>query len=277
MLNCNEVHELSGDALDRGLPGEKKSDFFAHLKACLHCRNDYEIELLAKNIIRRTLKLVPTPSEVSQTILQLIRGQADGTVKKQSWFGRFLSWRFLAPTLAAGIVGLILTFLLILPFGSANNEYAHTAANDIINQSLKNFSLVQSGELKPSMIACYPDVVVGYFQRQNYRFAVSMPSDDSCDWYGAVADTFDDVKQAHIFYKRGDDLLYVYEIKIADAFEGSALSLPVAAKKSLAQTGWYTDPQHKECNVVLWIVNETLCAAVSTMKKDRLLAFLSPQ
>ena len=277
MLNCKEVHELSGDALDRSLPVEKKSDFFAHLKACPPCRNEYEIELLAKSVIRRTLKLIPTPFEVSQTILQLIRGQAGGTVKKQSWLSRFLSWRFLAPTLATGIVGLVIAFLLILPPGSVNNEYAHTASNDIINQSLKNFTLVQSGELKPSMIACYSDVVVGYFQRQNYEFAVSIPSDDSCDWYGAVANTFDDVNVAHIVYKRGDDLLYVYEVKKADALEGSALSLPVAAKESLTQTGWYTDPQHKDCNVVLWTVNETLCAAVSTMKKDRLLAFLSPQ
>ena len=276
-MNCNEIHELSGDVLDRSLPGEKKSDFFAHLKACPPCRNEYEIELLAKSVIRRTLKLVPTPPEVSKTIHQLIQGQAGGTIKKQSWLSRLSSWRFLAPTLATGVVVAALTFLLILPLGTSNDEYTHTAANDIINQSLTNFSLAQSGELKPSMIACYSDVIVGYFQKQNVEFVVSVPSDDSCDWYGAMANTYDGVKLAHIIYKRGDDLLYVYEVKKTEALEGSALSLPAAAKESLTQTGWYTDPQHKDCNVVLWTVNETLCAAVSTMKKDRLLAFLSPR
>ncbi len=170
-----------------------------------------------------------------------------------------------------------LTVVLVTPNDSPSNAYMHTGKNDIINQTLNNFSLVQSGQLKPSMIACYSDVIVGYFRRQNVEFAVSIVSDDSCDWYGAVANTYDGVNLAHIVYKRGDDLLYVYEVKKTDALEGSVLSLPAPARESLTRTGWYTDPQHKECNVVLWTVNETLCAAVSTMKKDRLLAFLSPQ
>lgn len=275
MLNCREVQELAGDALDRNLSADRKSDFFAHLNACLPCRNEYEIELLAKNVVQQTLKHVATPSAVSQSISQLVHNQIEATVQSRSWLSRLFTWRFLAPTLAASV--LVLAFILIVPRNVSNSQYAHTAANDIINQSLNNFSLVQSGELKPSMIACYSDVIVGYFQRQNVQFAVSVLSDDSCDWYGAVANTYDGVNLAHIVYKRGGDLLYVYEVRKAEALEGSVLSLPAAAKESLIRTGWYTDPQHEECNVVLWTVNETLCAAVSTMKKDRLLAFLSPQ
>ena len=275
MLNCGEAHAMAGDALDRGLPGDKKSAFLAHLKACPPCRNEYEIELLAKNVVRQTLKHVPTPSSVSQTVVQLLRSQIE-KAQGRSWLDRLLSWRFLAPTLAAGAIVLALTALLIVP-RETSSDSAHTAGNDIINQSLKNFSLVQSGELKPSLIACYSDVIVGYFQRQNFQFTVSVLSDDSCDWYGAMANTYDGVNLAHIVYKRGDDLLYVYEVKKADALVGSVLSLPAAAKESLARTGWYTDPQHNDCNIVLWTVDETLCAAVSTMRKDRLLALLSPR
>lgn len=276
MLNCREVQELAGDALDRNLSGGRKSDFLAHLKVCPPCRNEYEIELLAKNVIRRTLKHLPTPKDVTLSIADLIGTQVNGEGPRLSWISRLFSWRFLAPALGLAVLLFALTFILVTPNNSPNGIYSHVAANDIINQSLKNFLLVQSGELKPSMIACYSDVIVGYFQKQNVQFAVSILSDDSCDWYGAVANTYDGVNLAHIVYKRGEELLYVYEVKKTDALEGSVLSLPAAARESLAKTGWYTDPQHEQCNVVLWTANETLCAAVSTMKKDRLLAFLSP-
>lgn len=275
MMNCREIQELTGDALDRNLSGDRKFDFLAHIKVCPPCRNEYEIELLAKNVVGRTLKHLPTPQAVSQAILRLVRNE--GEAPRFSWFSRLFSWRFLAPALGLGILLIALTVILVTPNDSSNKAYLHTAENDIINQSLHNFALVQSGQLKPSMIACYSDVIVGYFQKQNVEFAVSVVSDDSCDWYGAVANTYDGVNVAHIVYKPGDELLYVFEVKKTDALEGSVLSLPAAARESLARTGWYTDPQHEECNVVLWTVNETLCAAVSTMKKDRLLAFLSPQ
>ena len=67
----------------------------------------------------------------------------------------------------------------------------------------------------------------------------------------------------------------MYEVEKEQAMRGPILSLPSAARASLQETGWYTDPQHKDCNVVLWTVNKTLCAAVSTMKKDRMLALLT--
>ncbi|HTP13884.1 MAG TPA: hypothetical protein VMM37_09640, partial [Bacteroidota bacterium] len=57
--------------------------------------------------------------------------------------------------------------------------------------------------------------------------------------------------------------------------EGSALVMPPAARTSLQKTGWYTDPHHPRCNVVVWISNETLCVAVSSMKKDEMLAMLN--
>jgi hypothetical protein len=51
--------------------------------------------------------------------------------------------------------------------------------------------------------------------------------------------------------------------------------MPPAARTSLQKTGWYTDPHHPRCNVVVWISNETLCVAVSSMKKDEMLALLN--
>lgn len=265
-MNCREVHEYVGDILDREVSREQREEFFSHVKACITCRNDYEIESLARGLVRSKLTRIRTPSHVAQTVLDSLP-LTSGSSWRETLFGS----RILAPALTAGIAAILLFFF----FSGPPDNVSHTSENDIIRQSLDNFALIQAGELRPSMVACYPEVIVGYFQEQNANFAVSVFSDDSCEWYGAIANTYNGVNLAHIVYKRGDDLLYVYEVRKGEALQGSVLSLPGAAKKSLAETGWYTDPQHEECGVILWTVNETLCAAVSTMKKDRLLAFLT--
>ena len=269
-MNCNETHQHLVDAVDRLLPEDLHSAVLIHLKLCAPCRSEYELQLLAKQIVTAKLKKSPTPDHVRRDVIAALDKEA--SVPPGFFLGTFFTQGRLV---AAGAALILLVVLLNIPTSLNENDYAHTSVNDVINRSVRNFSLVRSGEMKPSMIACYPDILVGYFKEQGMDFAVSVPVDDSCDWYGAVSDTYDGVKQAHIVYKRGNDLLYVYEVSKNAALLGSTFSLPAAARKSLAETGWYTDPQHADCNVVLWTVNETFCAAVSTMNKDRMLAVLA--
>lgn len=251
------------------------AEFFAHLRACLQCRNEYELELLGKNIVRTNVPRVPLPERVHQKVLSALQLDSSYSPRRVSWLERLFSGRILAPVLTAALAIVVLLIAFNVPLTQSTDQFSHTASNDIINQSLKNFALVRSGALKPSMVACYPDVIVGYFHRQDVDFAVSVLSDDSCDWYGAMSNNYGGVKLAHIVYKRGDDLLYVYEVNKEQAMKGPVLTLPAAARMALNQTGWYTDPQHKDCNVIVWTVDKTLCAAVSTMKKDRMLALLT--
>lgn len=272
-LNCNETHQHLVDAVDRLLPEDLHSAVLAHLKLCLPCRSEYELQLLAKQIISSKLKKSPTPDHVRSAVLAALEKEA--SAPSGSSLSAFLPHGRLVSAIAGSAAVILLIVFLSIPTSMNENDYAHTSVNDVINRSVQNFSLVRSGELKPSMIACYPDIVVGFFEERGVDFAVSIPTDDSCDWYGAVSDTYDGVKQAHIVYKRGNDILYVYEVNKNSALLGSTFSLPAAARKSLAETGWYTDPQHSDCNVILWTVDETLCAAVSTMNKDRMLAVLT--
>ncbi len=259
--------------MDRHLPDDLHSAVLAHLKLCAPCRSEYELQLLAKQIVSAKLKKSATPGDVRAAVIAALDREAAApppfSLRALIPGGRWI------PAISAGAAAVLLIVFLSIPTPLNDDDYAHTSPNDVINRSVQNFSLVRSGEFKPSMIACYPDIVVGYFEEQGVDFAVSIPVDDSCDWYGAVSDTYDGVKQAHIMYKRGDDILYVYEVNKNAALRGSTFSLPAAARKSLAETGWYTDPQHKDCNVILWTVDETLCAAVSTMNKDRMLAVLT--
>jgi len=272
-LKCNEVHQHLVDAVDLHLSGDLKTELFGHIERCLGCRFEYEVQILAKHLVRSKITRSTTPASVHSLILSSLEKQSPSESRR--WYQTFIGRRSFAPALAGSLAIVLFAVILNVPGMLMDDEFSHTSANDVINRSVQNFSLVRSGELKPSMIACYPDLVVGYFEQQGVDFAVSVFSDDSCDWYGALSDSYDGAQQAHIVYKRGDDILYVLEVNKESALVGSVFSLPAAARKSLAETGWYTDPEHKECNVVLWTVNETLCAAVSTMNKDRMLAFLT--
>ncbi|MEX2090213.1 MAG: hypothetical protein WEB62_10595, partial [Bacteroidota bacterium] len=151
----------------------------------------------------------------------------------------------------------------------------HTAANDVINRSYKKFLSIRDGELKPSMVSCFPESVLAYFEQQNPRVSVKLLNVPNSDWYGAIADEHGGVKLAHVVYKLGDEIVYVFQANQSEVLNSSSFSLPPAALSALKQSGWYTDPGHPDCSVVVWIVDETLCTAVSTMKKDRLLAMLT--
>jgi hypothetical protein len=86
----------------------------------------------------------------------------------------------------------------------------------------------------------------------------------------------DGVKLAHVVYTIGDDVLYIYQVKRDEAFgDGGHLTLPAAGREAMLQTGWYTDPDHKDCNVVVWEEAGTICAATSTMNKTKMLALLA--
>lgn len=269
-MNCSEVQQYLLDFVDRDLPDNVRAAMLGHFDLCRICRNEYEFQLLAKRIIRSHLSRSSTPSHVQSSVLAAIAREEQSPSAR-----RFFSSRPFAPAVVAGLAAVILLVIVNFPHTVTQDDFAHNAANDVINRSVQNFFLVRSGELKPSMVACYPDIVVGYFQEQGLDFAVSVPADDSCDWYGAVVSSYEGSKEAHIVYKRGDDIVYVLEINKDRVQPGSTLSLPPAARQSLAETGWYTDPQHEQCNVVVWTNDETLCAAVSTMNKDRLMALLT--
>jgi hypothetical protein len=274
MLQCTDVHEFMGSALDGVLPDNVQQQFRHHIEACTPCRNAFELELLAKRIVRGHVSRVPTPQGVFESVVRTIRHEAPASTS-EGWLNRFFRTRFLAPAVAVGVAAVVMMWM-VSPKSSTDLEALHTAPNDVINQSIVNFALIRSGEMKPAVVSCYPEGVVGFFERNNARFAVHVKSLDDCDWYGAISTEYAGVSVAHVMYHVGDEVLYVYQVDRKEVGAASKLGLPPAAMAALTETGWYTDPTHPGCNVVLWTTEAgTLCAAVSTMSKDRLLALLT--
>jgi hypothetical protein len=249
--------------------------FFGHLEVCPLCRREYYLEEAARSVVRRTVSRIAVPVAVRRSIIESVRAEARSETTGRAGFWTSVFGRVPAPAIGIGFALLLIAFLLI-PSGPNDDLIRHAAANDVINQAASNFILIRDGKVKPGLTTCSPEQVHAYLNAHHVPFQVSVRPMEECDGYSAIVNEYDGVCLAHIVYKLGDEMLYVYQVSKEEAFGTRAhLTVPRAARDAIEQTGWYTDPQHPDCNVVVWEEGGTLCAAASTMKKERMLTMLA--
>lgn len=273
-MTCAEVQDLIGPMLDGSVAAQTKSIFFDHIGSCGRCGRAYDLEYLAKILVQSNAPRVETPAGVRASILRALtaeRLQAGVGVRARGWFTRVP-----APAYAA-VLGAILLAYLVFPLPPSSEDLLrHVGERDIMTQATSNLSLFQNGKLIPSMTSCSPESVYGYLLSQRVPFKVNVRPIEQCDAYSAIVNEYNGVKLAHVVYKLNKDLLYVYQVNKDETVGDDAhLSMPGAARLSLKNTGWYIDEQHPDFNVVLWEENGTICAAASTLSKDRMMAVLA--
>lgn len=274
-MNCSEANELFGDAIDGAMPSVSRNKISRHLRACPSCRRSYELETFVKALVKSGCVRITAPSQVVQSIVATIEKETQAPPSFLAWVQEVSTMRRLMPALVGSIaVAVFLVFFNQEPQPSVLESDVHTASNDVIFQSLQNFSKLQKGEFTPARSATKAEDLHKYLDSSGMDFAV-IHTMDCCKSYGATFSEYDGIRLAHVVYTLDGDVMYVYQVRKSHILEGSTLIIPPAARTALKKTGWYTDPNHPNCNVVLWISNETLCAAVSSMKKDEMLAMLN--
>lgn len=274
-MTCLEAQEIAGDTLDGSLTDAVRAAFFGHLDACHPCRRAYRLEETARDLIRQRVPLVPVPETVRRELLEAIRAEERNAAEPRPAWWTSIIRRYPVPALGAGIAVILIAFLLI-PTGPNDGLIRHAAANDVINQAASNFVLIRDGKVKPALTSCSPDQIHAYLIAQLVPFQASVRPIETCDGYSVIVNEYEGVPLAHVVYKIGADLLYVYQVRKDETVGSTAhLSMPQAAHESLEKTGWYTDPDHPDCNVVVWQEGGTLCAAASTMRKDKMMAVLA--
>ena len=275
-MDCNSVRQHAGSAIDGFLASDVEYEFRAHLERCRPCREEVALERLSQQLIRRHVSWIPTPLSIQTLVVTALHQEynADGSAD-DSWMARLTRLRILVPALAGGAVAAAFFLMVGIPSDRSSRLSAHTAQNDIIHQSFETFALLKAGQRVPDMVSLAPESVGRFFQRSSLQFGVQIPTIRGGDWCGGSASDNKRVKQAHLLYKLGDEWVYVCETNGDDAMSGAQLSLPPAAKSALTRSGWYTDPMHPNCNVVVWKKDEVVCVAVSTIGKKRLLALLT--
>jgi hypothetical protein len=276
-VDCKDVEQHAGSAIDGFLANDVKNEFQTHLERCRPCRQEIALEKLSKQLVQRHVSWIPTPRSIQTLILTSLIDEYNAAGSgDDSWVARVTRFSTLVPVLAGGAVAAVFFLLVGIPSDRSSRFSAHTAENDIIHQSFETLALLKTGQLAPALVSSAPESVSAFFARSSLRFGVQVPHLRGSNWCGGSASDNKGVKQAHLLYRLGDEWVYVCETSGDDAMSGTQLSLPPAAKIALTASGWYTDPMHPNCNVVVWKKDEVVCVAVSTMGKEQLLVLLTP-
>jgi hypothetical protein len=169
-------------------------------------------------------------------------------------------------TLAILAVGV---YSIIIPSRNGMPEEAN-----IISQSLKNYQAVIGGSIKPQLVSSEDNV--RSFLANEVKFEVNVPKMKGCSSCAGVLSSFNGVKLAHVVYQvDGKDIIYIYQASMDDAMNGTTIGLPEEAKEELKKTDWYVREMDENVTLVMWRYKETLCSAVSKMKKEEMIALLT--
>lgn len=270
-MNCHEVKDHISSAVDNRLVGNLKTEFDAHIALCQGCRNEFELERLTKRVVQQTLRRSPAPATLSAEILSHI---ASPPVKESSWWYRLWSTPRVKPAFAAGLVALIAILLFVsLPL-TIRHTHAAPIDNNIIHQTFNNYDAILTGSLVPDVTTGDYSEVKSYFQSR-VDYAVRVPKIDKCKEMGALVSSFDGKRLAHLMYRFDDKVVYLYQVDMKSALDGTTLTLPPQAKEELLKTGWYIESPHEHCTLVMWVVDNTLCTAMADIDKTQLIAYLS--
>jgi hypothetical protein len=264
-VKCNEFRECVCEIVDQRLSAERTGELMQHAQECPHCSFELRSMLAAKNIVHDRLKRESVPADVYYAVVNATLNRSN-----TSWFKRLFGFT-LNPVIAVVTVAVVAVgiYSLIIPARNGMPEEAN-----IISQSLKNYQAVIGGSIKPQLVSTEENV--RSFLSKEVAFDVIVPKMKGCSSCAGVLSSFNGIKLAHVVYQvSGKDIIYIYQADMKDAMEGNVIGLPEEAKQELIKTDWYVRELEGNVTLVIWRNNNTLCSAVSTMKKDDMLALLT--
>ena len=130
------------------------------------------------------------------------------------------------------------------------------------------------GEIVPQVLSDRADNVRTYFNGKT-EFPVFIPAMRECTLVGGIVNEYHGMRLAHVLYRHGRQMIYLYEACRESVMKGDTLHLSREAKADLERTGWHCCTAPDGAAVVLWVRGRTLCAAVAPMNSDHLMAHLA--
>lgn len=262
-MNCKDFQECACDIVDKRLSSERTEELLKHAELCPHCRYELQALRTAKSAVHEKIHRVSVPAELYYSIRNSVVSR-----QSASWFTNLFGMKF-NPAFALVMVAVVVVavYSLFIPTTPGTDD-----AN-IITQSLANYQAVVGGTIKPQLVS--NDEEVRTFLEKEVNFAVNVPKMKNCKSCAGVLSIFNGVKLAHVVYHVNGNVVYIYQANMDDVLHGEKISLPDDVKTSLVNTNWYIKEDADDKTIAVWKYKNTLCAAVSTMKKDQLIALLT--
>jgi len=275
-VKCREFQEQITAAVDCYLRDQERETFDEHAQLCPPCRREYETELSTKELVHNRVHMVAVPLVLYRSIIEKLQRQL-----KQARSVRTLSTRLFQSPLVRPAIAFVLTAVVVIlairPAESPRGIPFLTAAgftpNNVVHQSVENYHKVLRGEITPQFLSSQKSEVQNFFAGKT-DFPVRVPVMRQCTLVGAVVNQHEGAGLAHVVYRTGEDVIYLYQACWQTVQKGEKLELAPEIKADLVKAGWYLSGGPGADAIVLWKSGPTLCIAVSHMKSDRLLECL---
>ncbi|MCK5572873.1 MAG: zf-HC2 domain-containing protein [Bacteroidetes bacterium] len=272
-MDCREFQGLISAAVDRYLSSEELEIFLEHAKKCPPCQDEYESEITTKHVVQSRTRMVKTPVAVARVISDTLeRETASRRAHREPRWREILRKPLMKPALALALV--VVMFLLYMDNSPQRTDQfiqASLPGNDVILQSFANYLDVETGAIKPQVVSTQPERVKDYFMGKT-QFPVLVRAMRECTLVGAVLNEYSGAPLAHVVYKHAGQIVYLYQACWETVQEGDQLRLPDSVRFALKESGVYTETRSDGRTIALWTDGETLCAAVSRLDRDALLA-----
>jgi len=270
VVDCQQFHHLITSAVDQRLSRSEMEAFIDHAAKCQTCRYDYELESAAKTIVQTRLKMVKTPHALTESISRKISqiDQSEAPAEKKPARAKIYSLPLIKPMLVVALICAGVFAILLSPFGFGPTPAA-PVGSDMLAQSVANYHAVLAGVMQPQMVSDQPEQVRDFLSSRT-NFPVHVPALSSCTLVGASANEYHGMKLAHVVYKHGGEVIYMFQAPYNRVMSGDGLVLSDEAKASLAKAGSFSNVSPGGDTVILWVLGNTLCAAVSRIDRKEM-------
>lgn len=266
-MNCDEFMQWISDGVDGRLERNLRRQFFKHLKTCKNCQREFELELITKEALTRRLLPAEASTALTDRVVSALRSEAAARS-----FGPRLHKAFASRALRYSIaVGLAVVLVLI---GVSVVDHRPSFHGDVLANTERNYDAMREGSLKPQVVVYEPEKVQQYFD-DGASFRVMVPAVGECAYIAGLLSRLNSIQEAHIFFKIDDETyLYVYEVPANAVLNRRMFQLPTEAERALAEGKWFVK-RTKDRTFMLWLSENTLCAAISNMDEDSMIEALA--
>ena len=152
------------------------------------------------------------------------------------------------------------------------NPYIATGSEkSVMVQAMKNFHKILTGDIKPEMKSSDKNQVKDFVKNKT-NFEAYVPDISDYVLEGAACDEYKGQKLAHIVYKSGREIIYIYETQV-NSLHCKELELPEPVHYDILKDKFYMCDKvdaNGDCTMIVWYKDNVVCASVSTMTKQRM-------
>ncbi len=274
-MKCQDISELITAVLDGELRADERPILDDHLRECAQCRNELELHSMAKRVVQQRLKRVTTPPEVAAAIWDNLNHPP--AREPLVSIKNLLPFRITRKPLIAfaGVVALILVAVIYRPHPPqpAREAYTGPSEADIIQQTYTNYDHALAGTLTPQVKSRNPEDVKE-FLAQRASFSVSVPKMKQYNLMGGSVSKFLQAPVAHVMYKKGESMIYMYQVKLADVLNENNVILPTDIKQELLENCTYVRSRQPNSTMLIKIIDSTVCCFVADLPREELIRYI---